>query len=184
MNRGGMRNLAAGAYGVALLLILIPLLDSVLGIWPLRLREVQWRFGAVGLLSRAVMTPLFGLLVGHVVAVYMEHRFAARAFAVLAFASVLLALVGVASLAMDALQMRAQVRAEAMRAFDTASGVALAKYLAGAVVALLLGVGGWRAAGSSGARLSSGPRPPDERVVWPERGAQGASAAKGAVTAK
>ena len=140
-----LRRIGWGAYGVALLLIAIPLLDTIISIWPLRVGDVTWRFGAVGLSSRAVMTPLLGLVVGLATAIIMQHRVAVRTFAVLGFVGAVLALVAMGFFTLDALQTRAQVRPEASGAFDTASAMALFKLLAGFVVALLLGIGGWRA---------------------------------------
>ena len=139
------RPLAWSAYGVALLLIVIPLADSSLGVMPFRFDSSTWRFGAVGLVSRALMTPIFGLLVAITTAAVFRHRRAARAFAVLAFLGATGTLVAVVAFGLDAIQTRAQVKSEAAGAFDLASGLALAKYLAGCAVLTLLGFAGWKA---------------------------------------
>lgn len=156
MNRPELRRLAWGAYGVAFLMIAIPLLDSLLGVWPLRVGEVTWRFGAVGLFSRAVMTPVFGLLLALATAIYMEHRVTTRILSILGFAGALLALVAIGFFTLDALQTRASVRPEAAGAFDTASAVAVVKYLLGLVVTTALAVGGWKASRKSTGRESAG----------------------------
>jgi hypothetical protein len=96
------------------------------------------------------MTPLLGVLLGISTAVYMDHRRLARGFAVVSFIGVVLAAVALGFFSLDALQTRSQVRPEATGAFDTASAVAAVKYLAGMVVALLLGLGGWSAGRSRG----------------------------------
>jgi hypothetical protein len=156
---------AWGAYGVTALLLLIPILDSLLGVWPLRLGQVTWRFGAVGMFSRALMTPLLGLLVGLVTAIYMGHRRVTRFLALLGWAGAALSLAAVGILGFDALQTRGQVQAEALAAFDTAAVVAVAKYLAGAVVAFLLGRGGWRAGRRSARPARPGDGDPAEPPV-------------------
>lgn len=168
------RPLAWAAYSVAFLLLVIPLVDSVLGVWPARLGDVSWRYGAAGLFSRAFMTPLLGLLVALLVAVVMEHRNVARVLAGVAFVGAALAIGAVASFSLDALQTRAQVRPEALSAFDTATVVALAKYVVSALVAVLLGVGGWKAARRMNAtpRDGSGRRKSrEERSILLEAGA-------------
>jgi hypothetical protein len=153
MNRA--HYIAAPAYFVASLLILFPLLDTVLSIWPLQMGEVSWRFGAVGLFSRAVMTPLLGLLLAFAVAVLLEHRLMTRAIAVVGGLTAL-AIAGVSILfVLDALQMRAQVRPEAKTAFDVASAVALGKYGLGFLLLGVFAVSGWKASGKMPKRAES-----------------------------
>lgn len=162
-----VNRLAWGAYGVAFLLIALPLLDSVLGVWPLRINEATWRFGAVGLFSRAVMTPLLGVLLGLLFAVVAGHSAAARAFSILAFLGVGAALFALGFFALDTLQTRVQIRTEALRAFDTAAGIAVAKYVAGIAVASLLGVGGWRASrGGGGVRRKKELKDGAAGLIW------------------
>lgn len=139
------RPLGWAAYGVAFLLVFVPLADSLLGVWPPRLGEVTWRFGAVGLVSRAIMTPLLGLLLALMTTVLMEHRRTARVVSVVSFAGAALVLAAVVIFALDALQTRAQIRADALTAFDTATIVAIIKYLLTSLVAVALGIGGWKA---------------------------------------
>jgi hypothetical protein len=136
--------LTTSAYLVAITLILYPILDTVLAVWPLRATESTWRFGATGLLSRTLMTSSLGLLLTMVIALVAGHRMALRAASVAsAVAAVtLLALTGMFML--DALQTRATVNPQAKTAFDVASAVALIKTVVGAALAAGLAVGGWR----------------------------------------
>ena len=113
-------------------------------IWPLRAGEATWRFGAAGLFSRALMTPILGLLVALVTAAALEHRRFARVLSVFGFLGSLLAIFALGLFGLDTLQTRASVRPEATTAFDTAWIVAAVKYVLGAFVALLLGIGGWK----------------------------------------
>jgi hypothetical protein len=138
------------AYGVALLLILFPVVDSLLGVWPLNPGQVTWRFGALGLFSRAIMTPTLGILVALAAAVVLEHRWALRLVSVAAFLAAGLALAALGVFVLDASQTRSQVVADAQGAFTAASVVAILKYGLGAALLLLLAAGGWRASRETG----------------------------------
>jgi hypothetical protein len=144
--------LALPGYLVALSLMLFPLVDSVLSIWPPRSAQVAWRFGAVGLLSRAVMTPLLGFLLAYAIALFLGHRRMLQTVAVL---SILLGICVVAALGLfglDALQMRAQVVPQAKTAFDVASVTAVLKYLFSLVVFAAFAWGGLKAARGAAAK--------------------------------
>jgi len=155
------RKIAVPAYMVAAVLVLFPLLDAALTIWPPQPGAVTWRFGAVGLLSRAVMTPLLGLLVAFALALWLEQRRVLRALAVLSGIVTVCLLGAMALFVLDAIQVRSQVRVDAKTAFDAASLVALGKY--GAVLLATLGfaIGGWKAArgGPSPRRAREGAAP-------------------------
>lgn len=150
--------LAWAAYGVAAILVVFPVVDSILGAWPLRLGDVQWRFGSLGLFSRALVTPALGVLLGVATAAAFGHRTRLRALAILAYlgSATCLAILGV--FVLDAMQARTQVAAEAMTLFNTASGFAVVKYFTGAVLFALMGFGGFRAARPrGGAERGKGP---------------------------
>jgi hypothetical protein len=97
------------AYGLATLLVLVPILDVLLQVWPLDPTEASWRFGAIGILSRSLLTPLLGLLLAMGTAAAAGHRPALRLTGAL---SGLLAfgLIGVGAVfALDGLELRAVV---------------------------------------------------------------------------
>jgi hypothetical protein len=135
--------LTTSAYLVAITLILYPILDTVLAVWPLR-PETTWRFGATGLLSRTLMTSSLGLLLTMVIALVAGHRMALRAAAVASAVAAVTLLVLSGLFMLDALQTRANVNPQAKTAFDVASAVALIKTVLGAALAAGLAVGGWR----------------------------------------
>ena len=159
------------AYCVAFLLIVFPLLDTALSVYPTRVSEVAWRFGATGLFSRALMTPMLGLLLAFGVALLAEHRAAQRVIAVLSGLLVLTLAGAVVLFTLDALQMRVQVRPEAKTAFDLASAAALAKYITGAVVALAFAIMSWKAASSRDGRVSKVRRAEESTLVVGTRAA-------------
>lgn len=140
-----MRRIALPAYLVAVLVFLFPLVDTSMSVWPPQPGEVAWRFGAAGFFSRALITPILGVLIAFAVALLLEHRRVLRAIA-LASAVVAVMLVGVIGMFMlDALEMRSKVVEGRMFAFDVASAVALMKYGAAVLVALVFAVVGWKA---------------------------------------
>ncbi|HEY0674258.1 MAG TPA: hypothetical protein VGD27_18435 [Longimicrobiales bacterium] len=139
------RPLITVVYAVAALMIVLPLLEVVLSVWPLRYGQTSWRFGSIGLMSQAIMTPLLGmtLLVGTAVA--LDHRRTLLAISGFALLITLLLLVIVPTFALDAVQMRAQVRPTAHRAFDFSALLAAIKLFFTLVIALLVALGAWRA---------------------------------------
>lgn len=138
--------LGISAYGVAVLLVFFPLLDSLLTVWPLQLGNVTWRFGAAGLFSRALMTPILGILLALATALAFQHRVVLRLASVLsalgAFGMVALAAVFV----LDAAQARTQVVEAAASSFRISYLVAVMKYSLAALLSLLMALGGWLAA--------------------------------------
>jgi hypothetical protein len=137
-----LHRLAAPAYIVGFVLILFPLVDSVAELWPPSPAAIEWRFGALGLASRALMTPLLGLLVvlgASFVADHASMQWAVGVGAWLFAATV----AGLAVLfALDATHMRGLVPDDARAALDLSSLVALAKYLIFAGTSALLGRAG------------------------------------------
>lgn len=139
------RYLTVPAYLVAVAMILIPLADSFTTLFPWNVGDARWRFGAVGLISNALMIPLAGLLVAFTVAWMREQRLVLRAIGVLGFLGVLVCLIALIAFALDALQTRAQVRVEMRLSFNVASITAAIKTLLAGATFLAFGVSGWRA---------------------------------------
>jgi hypothetical protein len=140
-----LKGLAAPAYLTAALLIVFPLIDTGFALLPFRTGELAWRFGALGLVSQALMTPLLGGLIALVTAAVFRHRRALRAVQILAWVVVALSIGAIAVFLLDVVQMRATVRPEMKGAIDKASGVAMLKYLGGAAVAVTLALASQRA---------------------------------------
>ena len=61
MNR--YRFLGFSAYLVATTLIVVPFFDAAMSLWPWQPDSAQWRFGAIGLASNALMLPCAGMLI-------------------------------------------------------------------------------------------------------------------------
>jgi hypothetical protein len=146
-----MRRIALPAYLVALLVFLFPLVDTAMSVWPPQPGEVPWRFGAAGFYSRALITPILGVLIALAVALHLDHRRVLRGIAIASAVAVVVLIGVIGTFMLDALEMRAQVALARRSAFDVASGVALMKYLAGTLVALTYAMVGWKASNPTAA---------------------------------
>jgi hypothetical protein len=142
MNR--YRSLIWPGYLVAACLIFIPIMDVAISTMPPRLGEVGWRLGAVGLFSRATMTPLLGLFIALLLAIYFEQQRVVRGVAILTGLAAIAIIGVVVMFGLDALQMRRQVRPQAKSAFDIANGVALFKYFWAWLVLTIVTVVAWK----------------------------------------
>ena len=148
MNR--YRFLALPGYCIGIFLIVVPVMDTLLSTMPLSPSIVGWRFGALGLLANAFMTPLVGLFMLLALAAALDHRGAIRTLALLSAVAAVCILLGLGLFVLDTVQMRSQVRAQAKTTFDKATLVAIAKYLFTAVVLAIVGIKGWKASRRSG----------------------------------
>ena len=120
-NTRNLSPLAWPLYAVAAMLILVPLteLGAQLG-WTVQPGVLNWRTGAVGLLSGVVMTPMVGLLLAVVTASVYDHRWAQRGLAVLAGLGALAAVAILAGFTLDAFQLRPAVAENMQRSFTFA----------------------------------------------------------------
>lgn len=137
--------LAWGAYPLAVLLVLAPLVELMARVWPLRPDSISWRFGALGMAFNVAVTPLLGVFLAIVTAVWLGHRRWGRVVSVLSFAVAALLLIALGDFALDYLQIRTGVIAENVDAVHAAALRAFALGSASAIAAALVGFGGWRA---------------------------------------
>lgn len=107
-------------YPVSLLLILVPLADLTLRVFPPQFGSLQWRFTTVGILLGNFGTILLGFgLLGFVAAV-AGHRTVLRAIGYLGIAMTVVTVAVLALFLLDAIQMRQVVNANAKRVVLTA----------------------------------------------------------------
>jgi hypothetical protein len=97
-------------YAIASLLIVLPLLELALTIWPMRPSVVLWRFGSFGLLTQAMMLPTLGAFLALVVARHLEQRRVQLVLGVAAGLVALVHLVGLGMFMLDSLQARSLAR--------------------------------------------------------------------------
>lgn len=130
------------AYLVAFMLVVIPLFDAVMSVYPFSPWNEQWRFGALGLLSNAFMIPAIGLLIALTTAVMYDH---VRFLRVLGFVCTLAgAFVGLMILlfALDSVQAQANITPDASLPFVVASITAVVKMVLATLSLLFTGVAG------------------------------------------
>lgn len=127
------RRVAPCLYLLAVILILVPLIDATVSTLPLHLRNVQWRFGAIGLFTNTMLTPGLGFMMAVVTAATLEHVRTQRVLAILSWIGVVVLLGFLVVFALDALQTRALVRPEMTRQFFIASTLASCKLLLWAI---------------------------------------------------
>ena len=137
------RALAAAAYAIAAMLIFVPLMElgSQLG-WAAHPGALNWRTGAVGLLSGAILTPIFGMFIALITASLLGQRWMQRTLGVLAALGGLVLLAVLVVFTLDALQLRPNVTAAMKRSFDIASLKAVLAFLAGSGTLFCIGYSG------------------------------------------
>lgn len=151
----GTRTLFRAGYVVAALVVVGPLLDLIATARPLRLDEVQWRYGVLGLLGNVSMTPIMGMAMGALIA---GRCCDARVLRLISLASLLgagLLGVAVAMFGFDLLQLRDILPQQSITNFRVGAAIATGKYALGMAVLIGLGLGGLRSARI----LAAEPRP-------------------------
>jgi hypothetical protein len=141
--------------------MVVPIGEAVTAAYPWDPASAQWRFGAAGLLSRALLIPCVGLCLTAGVAGVMRHRRTLRALAVLAGIVCLSLVVLTGTFALDAVQSSSLAQGELRATFWIASVNALVKYLGVGLVCAILAVCAWRGS----VRPADGERP-EAKSVW------------------
>jgi len=145
-----LRRLTPALYVVAAVFILSPLVDVVTNFYPLDPGSVQWRYGAVGIMSNYLISAVFGLLLGTCIAAIAGGRMARWMFTILDLATAAVLILVLALFSLDVLQLRNVVRPEAADMFKIGALKAALKLVMVAVALALLGIGGLRAARANG----------------------------------
>src|SRR5687768_18377023 len=100
-------------YPLAVAVAVFPLADMVARLLPLQVGNVQWRFGAVGLvLSGSLVMMMLGFALLGFTASEREHRIVLGPLAIAAFTIVGAILLALILFALDAIQLRPIVRPE------------------------------------------------------------------------
>jgi hypothetical protein len=128
-------------FGIAMIL---PVLDLLVSVYPIRLDTVVWRFGAVGLLSSAIGAPLLVLFFVFALALFCGDKKVIMTVGIVASLIALLLVAGTGSFALDALQMKRRVQAAAQQRFMMASAQAMLKLMLEAISAVVLAISAFR----------------------------------------
>jgi len=155
-----IESLAGPLYLLALLLIATPLVDFFANTWPLRLGDTGWRYGAMGLLSGFVLTPLLGIALACLVAITLKQRTLLRVLVVVCLLSAAVLLVAAIDFGLDAMQIRGTVPATppaARWSFDVGAAKALFKHTLGVLALVWFGLAARRAMPARGTKDSTPP---------------------------
>lgn len=144
------RSIVWAVYAVALILLVSPLVDLIGAVWPPRMGEVSWRFGAFGLTTSALVSPILGFAMLKVAGVLLEHRNVVRAVAVIDLILLFVLLVGLAFFALDFVQLRATLATSSLPQYDLAGSKAALNGLLELIVLGWMGVAGLRASAGAG----------------------------------
>jgi hypothetical protein len=132
-------HLTGPAYGVAVLFVLLPFVDTLAQVWPVGLGNPSWRYGAAGIGANYLVSEVFGVWLLCFIAAARLHRRTLRVLTVLSAVAAVIALLTAAALALDALELRPTVPRDNPRnlfMFDVGVTKAMFKY---AVAALIMG---------------------------------------------
>lgn len=128
------------SYPLAFILVLLPISDIAIGLFPLQLGNIQWRVGAVGLVSGVMLLPTVGLFLALAVAHAADHFWTRRLLAISAIILGLIFLVVLVLFALDLVQVRREIPEQAHRAFDMAAVKGSVMLLAEAIVFMIFGI--------------------------------------------
>ena len=152
------KRLAVPAYLVCLALVLLPLVDVMTTLFPWQFAEARWRFGAVGLISNALLLPMAGLLVALAMATATENRAMRLTVGIVSAAAATVSVLALALFGLDAVQTSAVVRPEMRTSFIVASTTAAGKTLIATVTFTFLALAALKGR-KSAATQSSAQRP-------------------------
>lgn len=144
VNAPDLKRIGPALYGAAGLMVLVPLFDLATNVWPARLGDPGWRYGALGLLASFMLTPLLGTGIAAGVAALLGHGRMIRAVGWLNAVGGGLLLVASGLFLLDAVQIRSGVGPDAIRSFDIGVVKAVVKFLVLGAGFLWLGVAGLR----------------------------------------
>jgi hypothetical protein len=147
-NPGALDTLARPLYFLAFLLVATPLMDILGNTWPLRFGEVTWRYGAVGMFSGFLLTPLLGVWLCSWLALTLGHRTTQRLLMIGCVIVALLLVISGLGFLLDVVQLRRSVPTsppQAMWTFQVGAAKALLKYFSAAIAFAWFGVAARRA---------------------------------------
>jgi hypothetical protein len=144
---------------LALLLIVEPLSQWMVIVWPMHPDVVQWRYGSIGLLEERLTLPAVGLFMAILAASLLEHRAVQGTLAGLSLLAAPALAVLAVTISLDGLQLRYSVRTEQLRGFELSLARTVLVLLYAAVVAAVLGRAALKARRKKGSsRSESTPR--------------------------
>lgn len=139
------RTMLAALYPLGVVVALVPLVQVVTKVWPLKPGALNWRFGAIGLGIDSLLPVLLGMGIILAVAAALDHGAVVRACAVLSLAGFVLLAAALVVFGLDYVQLRATVPVAPRHALDVVTMRSAILAVLTEVVAASFGIGGWRA---------------------------------------
>jgi len=136
--------LALPAYLTGAMLVLVPFGEAFFSTFPMEPGSAMWRFGAVGIMSSALLTPLLGLLILVTTSAILEHPLGVRLVGGVTLVAGVILLLVLGLFVLDAVQIRAQVVEEARASYQMAAGQTIFRLLAVMVTSVVMGIFSWR----------------------------------------
>lgn len=130
-------------YGFATALLLGPTTDLLVATYPWSPDLISWRFGALGLLGNALILPTIAVGVAAITAGVLGHRRVLRSIAVAAAVGSVLLVAGLVMLMLDALQLRSNIRPDALAGYDFGALRVGVNYLLASALGLWIAFSGW-----------------------------------------
>jgi len=149
-----IRHVAWCLYAIGFMLCLAPLMELAAGLGSVNPGAVPWRFGALGLMSGALVLPLVGIGTTFAAAVALEHRGMVRFLTAVAILLLVTVVGAIVIFGLDALQVRSQITQSAKRAFDLATIKAALTYATEILVLLVLSLNTLKAGRAMASRAS------------------------------
>jgi hypothetical protein len=106
---------------MAFVLIVLPILDIMFGVFPAQPNQLSWRVATIGLISGALLQPMIGFLLALTAAHALERRTLYRILALICALTGVALLLAAVLFAFDAIQLRGLITAETKRAYDFAT---------------------------------------------------------------
>jgi hypothetical protein len=137
-------------YFLALLLIVGPISQWMVIVWPMHPDVAHWRYGSIGLLEERLTLPVVGLFTAILAANLLEHRAVQGILSGLGLLAAPVLAVLAATIALDGLELRNTVRTEQLGGFELSLIRTVLVLLYASIVAVVLGWAGLKARSRKG----------------------------------
>jgi hypothetical protein len=153
-------------------MLLIPVVELLIRSSPMRIHSPAWRLGVISTAATVAGSPLLALLVMFAIALAAEERAVVAVVSAISGAAAVLCVLATGLFALDALQMKGDVRADLADSYGVGSTWVVIRLVATAIMFAVLAISAFRSASTrrvttvaqspkgGAAVLVSGARPP------------------------
>lgn len=141
-----VRRLRVPGYLVMALLGIVTFAEIGVAAWPFRIHDVSWRLAVAGATSGGAGTALLAIFFALLIAVVADDRGVIWLVSILCALAALFCIIGGGVFALDALQMKGQVKPELVSRYDAALVWGLIKIILAGIVFIGVGISAFRTA--------------------------------------